>query len=186
MSFILDALRKSENERQRESSASLARAPLAAVRHRVPVWSWFLIGLLSLALIALGTAWWRSESPETLVQAEAPVETVVPAPSAPVNEAASVNEVPALENLLPAAPESLLPPPLRSIRELADFAPDLPRLRLELLAYNGREPDGGSAWINGQRYFVGDKVVNGPELIEVRPDGVVLAYAGERFLLTTR
>jgi hypothetical protein len=84
------------------------------------------------------------------------------------------------------APQSLVPPPLRSIRELPGYAPNLPRLRIELLAYDGRDPAGGSAWINGERYFVGDRVANGPELIEVRPDGVILGYSGERFLLTTR
>ena len=58
MSFILDALRKSELERQRDSAPSLMRTPVAAARRAPPVWSWLLIALLSLALVGLGAAWW--------------------------------------------------------------------------------------------------------------------------------
>jgi general secretion pathway protein B len=60
MSFILDALRKSEAERQREAVPTVARTPLAPVRRQVPLWSWALIGALSLIVITLGVAWWQS------------------------------------------------------------------------------------------------------------------------------
>lgn len=175
MSFILDALRKSENERRREAVASLSRAPLAIVRHRIPVWTWFLIGLLLLALLALTAAWWRSdESVAPAMARSEPSSTIVNAP--PVEN----QQAPVL------ASEVVTPPRLRSIAELATIDPSLPSFRLELLAYNGQDPASGSAWINGRRYIVGERITGGPELVEVRPDGVVLAYASEHFLLTTR
>ena len=175
MSFILDALRKSESERQREASPSLSRAPLAIVRHRIPIWTWFLIGLLLLALLALTAAWWRSDESNvpTTAQSESPSTIVTASPSesqpTPIQESAVVT-----------------PPRVRSIAELATLDPNLPSFRLEVLAYNGEDPTSGSAWINGRRYFIGERVVGGPELVEVRSDGVVLAYASEHFLLTTR
>jgi len=207
MSFILDALRKSESERQRDAGASLSRAPLAIVRQRTPVWSWFLIGLLSVALLAITAVWWRSDrgNPATGTGGSGSQAAVV---------GNAVSESAAFENpgggdraagnratpltspapgattsgttAPPTAPASLIPPRIRPARELAALDPNLPPLRLELLAYNGRDPAGGSAWINGQRYFVGDLVANGPELVEVLPDGVILAYGGQRFLLATR
>jgi len=175
MSFILDALRKSESERQREATASLSRAPLAIVRHRIPIWTWFLIGLLLLALVALTAAWWRGDESGVAATAQSvqPATEVVAAP----------NEIEPARVLDSAVVD---PPRLRSINELARFDPSLPSFRLELLAYNGQDPASGSAWINGRRYLVGERIAGGPDLVEVREDGVVLAHAGEHFLLTTR
>lgn len=183
MSFILDALRKSENERQREAAPSLSRAPLASARHQIPVWTWLVIGILTLALIALTTAVWQSGPPEiTSISESVPESLPTPTPAATVSE--SSEAAPSLvEESRPATLTSLT---TRPIREIATLDPSLPRFRLELLAYNGRDPSGSSAWINGQRYFVGDQVAGGPELVEVRPDGVVLLYREQQFLLTTR
>jgi general secretion pathway protein B len=46
MSFILDALKKSELERQRQTGPGLLQMPVATRRRRVPVWAWVLAGLL--------------------------------------------------------------------------------------------------------------------------------------------
>jgi general secretion pathway protein B len=188
MSFILDALRKSETERQRDAAVSLHRAPMATVRQRTPLWSFVLIGFLSVALVAFVAVWWLGDSlfvaagtgpepPAAIAEnAERDFRPMQAAPPAPLIATQTPTQ----------APASLVPPPIRPVRDLATLDPGLPRLRLELLAYNGRDPAGGSAWINGERYFIGDRVANGPELVEVMPDGVILAFAGERFLLTTR
>ena len=175
MSFILDALRKSERERQRETVANPSHAPLATGRHRIPVWTWLLISLLSLTLIALAAAFWRSD------QGALPATTLIERPPV-IADSPPREDQPALDS----EPAIDTPPRLRPIGELANFDPSLPALRLELLAYNNRDPASGSAWINGRRYLVGEKVANGPELIEVRSDSVVLSFAGEQFLLTTR
>jgi hypothetical protein len=179
MSFILDALRKSESERQREASARLSRAPLATVRHRVPAWAWLLIALLSVGLIALATAWWQSmPAPPTI----APTTTVESGPVTPPERPAAAS-LPATEpEVLPTTPPGLAP-----ISELRVIEPGLPEYRLELIANNNQDPAQGSAWINGRRYYIGERIGSaGPELVEVRPDSVVLAYGGSRFLLTTR
>ena len=62
MSFILDALRKSETERQREAVPNVARVPLAAPRAQMPRWALACIGVLAAALVAVAAAWWRTES----------------------------------------------------------------------------------------------------------------------------
>lgn len=205
MSFILDALRKSESERQRDAATSLSRAPLATARQRTPAWSWVLISLLTLALLVITTVWWQSDqdgiSPGAgSLTGEAIVETAfrespgleITSPASRTDESSALLPAEASATTAPGttapatAPANLIPVPLRPARELTVLDPNLPRFRLELLAYNGRDPAGSSAWINGQRYFVGERVANGPELVEVRADGVILTYGGQRFLLTTR
>ena len=178
MSFILDALRKSESERQREASARLSRAPLATVRHRVPAWAWLLIAMLSVGMVALAIAWWQSMPARPTIAPPVSFESGSVTP--PVQPAAT--PLPATEpEVLPTTPLGLAP-----ISELRVIEPGLPEYRLELIANNNQNPAQGSAWINGRRYYIGERIGSGPELVEVRPDSVVLAYGGMRFLLTTR
>jgi len=61
MSFILDALRKSEHERQRSATPGIAQVPYGAPRRELPRWAIALIVVLALAVLALGGAWLRSE-----------------------------------------------------------------------------------------------------------------------------
>ncbi len=78
MSFILDALRKSENERQRSAVPRVTRAPLARPRARPPVWTVVVIAVLTCSVIVLGAAWWITFSsrpataPTVTAQAESP------------------------------------------------------------------------------------------------------------------
>lgn len=60
MSFILDALRKSEHERQRSTVPGLSHVPLATPTAHLPRWALAVIGLLAAAVLALGVAWWQS------------------------------------------------------------------------------------------------------------------------------
>jgi hypothetical protein len=75
---------------------------------------------------------------------------------------------------------------VRSINDLAQLGPNLPDYNLELLAHNAADPAASWARINGRRYVAGDTIDGGPEVVEIRADGIVLGYAGERFLLPTR
>jgi hypothetical protein len=192
MSFILDALRKSESERLREAAPGLARAPIATVRHRTPPWIWVLIAVLSAALVALGYAWLGRAgtglAPSVTDQVSPPDPAPVTTPSAqgiPTDSfpaSVSPDTSPIVQEDDGGVPEA----PIRPIADLAVVDASLPGYRLELIAYNSRNPAEGSAWINGRRYYVGERVGQGPEISEVRADAVVLAYRGSRFLLTTR
>jgi len=90
MSFILDALRKSEHERQRSATPGIAQVPFGATRRELPRWAIALIAVLAVAVLALGGAWLRSEWSSGARDArdrgagEAPVVTSpVEAPRAP-------------------------------------------------------------------------------------------------------
>jgi general secretion pathway protein B len=53
MSFILDALKKSELERQRQAAPGLVEAGIVRTRPRLPVWAIALIALLAVNLVVL-------------------------------------------------------------------------------------------------------------------------------------
>ena len=53
MSFILDALKKSESERQQQAPAAFATVPSSESGPRAPRWLWLLGGLLVINLIVL-------------------------------------------------------------------------------------------------------------------------------------
>ncbi len=54
MSFILDALRKSEHARQRQTGPGLAEVPVAAPRSKTNVWATAAVALLVVNLLAVG------------------------------------------------------------------------------------------------------------------------------------
>ena len=82
MSFILDALRKSEHERQRSATPGLSQVPLATPEPRMPGWALAVIGILVAAVLVLGGAWWQS----TRVPAEVAASSLPPAASTPTVE----------------------------------------------------------------------------------------------------
>ena len=59
MSFILDALRKSETERQKAQVPGIGDAPLVVHQKHVPRWAVGLIACLSAGLVVLGWFWLR-------------------------------------------------------------------------------------------------------------------------------
>jgi general secretion pathway protein B len=63
MSFILDALKKSEIERQRQSVPGLIEIPSARRRRAIPVWGWVLVGLLGINMAILLVLVLRSPAP---------------------------------------------------------------------------------------------------------------------------
>lgn len=138
MSFILDALRKSENERQRQAGPALAEIPVARPVTRRPPTVGIAIGaLVAVNLAVLGYFLLRSPAPTPA--AVAPAATVAttpaaapatPAVSAPLaaeatrelrplagEATAEYDEAPPAQYQPPAAPDpSLLPPPRQATR----------------------------------------------------------------------
>jgi general secretion pathway protein B len=76
MSFILDALKKSENERQRQIGPSLADVQVIRRRNERPWWAFGVAALLVLNLAVLAVVLIRDGD----AQPTAPVQQVAPAP----------------------------------------------------------------------------------------------------------
>jgi general secretion pathway protein B len=85
VSFILDALRKSEHERQRTAMPGIAQVPFGLPRRQMPAWPIVVIVVLVIAVLALGAAWWRSTRQQSIAATDppAPARTEIPLPLPP-------------------------------------------------------------------------------------------------------
>ena len=105
MSFILDALKKSENDRQRQSGPALFEVRVAPPRAGFPTWAYALLVLLAVNLAIVG--WLVLRRPAAAATPEAAEKTSsAPASPAPVSTPAQppqVAQTPAPQATPPAA-----------------------------------------------------------------------------------
>ncbi|HEY1491267.1 MAG TPA: hypothetical protein VGF35_01450, partial [Steroidobacteraceae bacterium] len=81
MSFILDALKKSESDRQRQSGPALFEVKVAPRRVGLPSWAVAIGVLLGINLIIVMWMLLRHPSHPEATNAAAPVTTQAPAPA---------------------------------------------------------------------------------------------------------
>jgi general secretion pathway protein B len=120
MSFILDALRKSEHERQRQTGPALVEVPVAAPKPKANRWASAAIALLVINLVAIGVLLLvksRDESATRVVADEAPAVVPAPIPSAAGPASSAAAPAPSAQasvtQALPQPPVSAPPPMLR-------------------------------------------------------------------------
>jgi len=152
MSFILDALKKSDSERQRQSGPALLEVRHASPRNGLPVWAIVLGALLLVNIVALGWFLTRSRTsaaapspaavvaappasapPATALPTRTPTAVLPPQHSLPPAPAASEAENPAdYEEALPQGSMTARRPPAISDGNGAaterDFAPTIDKL----------------------------------------------------------
>jgi general secretion pathway protein B len=98
MSFILDALKKSETDRQRQTAPALFEVKVAAPRRRLPVWAVALGVLLGINLLVV--IWFFSRRPAAAV--EPPRAAIVEKPAEPPAAPPGMVTVPATATYIPA------------------------------------------------------------------------------------
>ena len=207
MSFILDALKKSETDRQQKGTSDFANVPSTAGSSGAPRWLWALGLLLAVNLAVLLGVLLRDEAPEVTpasAQASRPEQepTAGPSFSQRIQEArdresasggiAATEPDPVDEPVVEASP----PPPAQS-RPLPDYTLaalptadelrangqlQMPELHLDIHVYSD-SPDERFVFINMVRHREKSRLAEGPVVQEITPEGVVLNYSGTRFLL---
>lgn len=190
MSFILDALRKSETERRREAAPNLHHVPLAVHREGVPVWIWSTIALLALSVMVLGGAWWQSTRERgDQAQARTAREAQPPAATGLVPAASPESAPPAVPTVSPATdaprPEVDVQQGIRTLPSLEQAVAEglaLPPLELQLLSYSEDAAE-RFVFINGFQYRQGQRVQNGPLIVAIYSEGVVMRHGGRDFAL---
>ena len=206
MSFILDALKKSETDRQQQAPAAFATVPSSDGRPRAPRWLMLLGALLAINVIVLLVLLLRSDD-ETPADTVTAVDAVETAPSATSTdfaaqiEAARRNESQrrapppsAQASAIPVAPDtgvnvSASRPPAQQVASLptiyelrAKGSITLPELHLDIHVYS-EVPEDRFVFINMSKQREKSQLSEGPTVDEITPDGVVLDYRGTIFLL---
>ena len=92
MSFILDALKKSETDRQQRSSAEFAGVPTSSERTAAPRWLWALGLLLAINLVVLVGLLLRSSGTPAASTSTGFTDIQRAAPNAPVRSVAAEDE----------------------------------------------------------------------------------------------
>jgi general secretion pathway protein B len=118
MSFILDALRKSEHDRQRQTGPGLAEVPVAAARPKSNVWATAAIALLIVNLVAVGVVLLRRSShdaPTAGPPATTPAPVPAPATAPTAAPIAATNTAPAPQaSMTQTLPQPTLQAPVPS------------------------------------------------------------------------
>jgi general secretion pathway protein B len=138
MSFILDALRKSEHERQRQTGPGLVEVAVAAPKPKTNRWAPAAIALLLVNLVAIGVLLLLKSGDEPAATAEpasAPASEPVPAPvtaAAPAATTSAPSPQATVTQTLPETPPMLNPAPALPVtpaagnpleREVQSYAP---------------------------------------------------------------
>ncbi|HEX9207778.1 MAG TPA: general secretion pathway protein GspB [Steroidobacteraceae bacterium] len=110
MSFILDALRKSEHARQQQTGPGLAEIPVVASRPRSNVWATAAVALLVVNLVGVGVLLVHRANKDAAAPAVAtPATGTATAPAGPAPAPAATATAPAVEPRTPAAPAPAAP-----------------------------------------------------------------------------
>jgi general secretion pathway protein B len=202
MSLILDALKKSEQERRRERGPDLQTIHQAsAASTRAPrnhgVW---IAALIAVNAIAVGGWWWSQRgagpAPAADTVVASPVEPVASVPASPTpiarNEPASVAETVQPQPQDEAQFTRIEPRPDAAqprlsahapVEEFSDLPPDvrssLPAMTFSFHVYS-TDARNRTIIINNQRLREGDDVSAGVSLESITEDGVILAMDHRR------
>lgn len=200
MSFILDALKKSETDRQRQGSAEFAGVPTSNRREGAPRWLWILALLLAVNLaVLLGLLIRPDASPPATIGTQTSPPAAANTDDFAQQVAAARQKTPPRALPRPAttdsprsdtptatvtAPrESVDTAALPTIHEVqASGVVTLPEMHVDIHVYSDI-PDDRFVFINMNKHKEGSRLAEGPLVREITPDGVVLSQNGTSFLL---
>jgi general secretion pathway protein B len=172
VSFILDALRKSEHARQRQTGPGLAEVQVAAVRPRTNAWATAAIVLLLVNLVAVGVVLLRRAQHDAAPATSSATVTTPPAATANPTLAAPVVQAPVSQ--MPGVPASAPvlrpapPPPAPARNPLADEV-GADDFAAERQAAAAAVPDGPAAVTRSPNAKRGS-VVYAPAAIDAAPE----------------
>jgi len=212
MSFILDALKKSEAERLRQDTPGFSDVPGSPREKSAVHWIWIIVVLIGINIIVLVVMFMRPDrlqesvagNPATESTSELPSKSASAASSPAIVAEANQAQRPAAEittdSFTPAvidvAPQSTGPVPAvasyQSPRITESYATfndlraqgllQLPDMHLDIHVYSS-DPKDRFVFVNMSKYKERATLDEGPVVMEITPDGVILEFRGTGFLL---
>jgi len=206
MSFILDALKKSENERQEQNSAEFSSVPSSSGNPNPARWLWMLGVLLLINFAVLIGILMKPSPTDSAIKLESEATVVqesngsfeeqvavaidnraeqAPPPAAQTNSQASAATV---AESVPARPlvnrtsntSVAVVPTIDELRLQGTL--QIAEMHLDIHVYSATPAD-RFVFINMNKHREGSKTAEGPVVREIRTDGVVLEHQGRVFLL---
>jgi len=196
MSFILDALKKSETDRQQQTGSEFASVPSSSGNPTSLKWLWILGALLLInAMVLLGVLM-RDDAPTqdaTITTPQSGNEEIVAQPTFEEQVAAAkLNQPPpaVMTQAEPPAPMVASPstPSSSGARVLTidevrvSGTVQLTDLHLDIHVYSD-VPAERFVFVNMSKLREGSQLDEGPTVTEITRDGVILEYQGTTFLL---
>lgn len=208
MSFILDALRKSESDRLKRDVPGFSDVPDVARQKSASHWMGIIIVLIVINIVVLTVMYMRPDrSPDTVV-AGTPADSAKVAPAEPEIAPIAANTgrsqpVVAASIPAPAATVAVAPAP-QKVQPAASVPANRPYMITESLAtFNdlraqgrlrlgdlhldihvySREAKDRFVFVNMSKYKEKTTLDEGPVVVEITPEGVILEYLGTEFLL---
>jgi general secretion pathway protein B len=206
MSYILDALRKADAQRERDPSRGIHAhpAPLGGSMRRsngAARWAWTAVAIAVLAVA--GAGWYvtsRAPAPVATAVPEVAVAPAVQAPPVVVTEPAPPPPVAAANEISPPPPARIDAPshvPARTARPAMRTEPQAPPPAAAAPATSGLPPDAPKVTIsggvyspnvaqrmlivNGQVFNEGSEVAPGLAIEKIEPRTAILRFRGARY-----
>ena len=201
MSFILDALKKSETDRQQRGTAEFASVPASSGRREgPPAWLWVVAALLLVNLVVLIGIMLRPDVSVTEPAARKVDEPPVRVSEDFASQVALAREnappredpvEPVAENSPPTEPaptvtiarqpvDSMSLPTIHQLQASGELL--LPELHVDIHVFSEAAED-RFVFINMTKLKEGSRLAEGPLVQEITPDGVILSHNGTSFLL---
>ena len=202
MSFILDALKKSENERQQSAVRRISEMPTVIHRNKAPLWMIGMIIGLTAGVFLLGWAWLNDVRPLNQTVDVVAENSLGQSPQVSLTEALDPTslesennlglelesdlDVPIPEQPLTAesSPVTLVPDTstIPSMSDLLSYGVQIPGLTLELHVFSPSPAD-RFVFINSSKYLEGENITEETNIIEITEEGVIIAHETQLFLL---
>ena len=205
MSFILDALKKSEAERLRKDTPGFSDVPGSSKAKSASHWIWIIVVLIGINLTVLVVMFMKPDRAQNqdpaVPTAEAPAESrSFPEIVAEAKRSQSAQTETRSQSNAPAAAAVATPIPeprntavsgdlpvvsesVATFNELrAQGVLTLPDMHLDIHVYS-REPKDRFVFVNMSKYKENAVLDEGPVVREITPDGVILEYQDTTFLI---
>ena len=199
MSFILDALRKSEHERQRKRAPGISDMRTAAKPQKRSIWLPLAALLAGLNIALLALLWYVGGDEPVAAPPEAPaVADAAPAATGNRDLAMELEPMDDPSRFASITPPSESPPPpavapadsgskvarTPTVTEaILDGSLNVQPMRMDLHVYSDN-PDERFVFINTTRYTEGERTSDGLIVSRISQEGAVLSYQGQDYLLT--
>jgi general secretion pathway protein B len=204
MSYILDALKKSDQQRQRGTTPTLQAAQVTVATPQRPLFIYYSLLAAVLLVAGIMIGWlrpWQPERPSSQstipgaepIAAESPIPIPQQAAPAPLPAPPEMHSKTATPGAVAPVPDKPIPDKPAKLADAAqeqkairlDELPlaiqqEIPAMAVQLHAYSSK-PSERLVSINSIRLREGESLMLGLRLEQVTPDGMIFSYKGYRF-----